>query len=210
MQASGDSMIPPDLVDMLVVFLVGYSVIQGLWLLHLTRQVRNHMRAQEALAAQQILEHVEAEKNTSIEDIFLLHRSGLLLKHYTKRMRPNVDSDVLSGMLVAVQEFIKDSFRGEKGALNEIWFGDVRIVVLEGQWTIVACLVRGERVTDIQPQIAAAMREVEDKYGDLLMNWDGTLDAAPEVDVIMRRLISGGYMDAGQPKKPQPAIILQR
>lgn len=203
-------MIPSDLVDALVVVLVGYSIFQGLWLLLLTRKVHHHMRAQEALAAQRLLEHAEAEKNTSIEDIFLLHRSGLLLKHYTKRMRPNVDSDVLSGMLVAVQEFIKDSFRGEKGPLNEIRFGDVSIVVLEGRWTIVACLVRGERVTDIQPQIAAAMHEVEDKYGDLLMNWDGTLDAAPEVDVIMRRLISGGYMDASQPKKPQPAIILER
>ena len=203
-------MIPPELVEALVVILIGYSIIQGLWLLHLARQFRNHTRAQAALAAKQILEHVEAEQSTSIEDVFLLHRSGLLLKHYTKRMRPNVDSDVLSGMLVAVQEFVKDSFKGERGALNEIRFGDIRIVLLEGQWTIVACLVRGERVTDLQPQIAAAMHEVETKYGDLLMNWDGTLDAVPEVDVIMRRLISGGYMNAGQPQKPQPAIILER
>jgi len=203
-------MIPPDLVDVLVVVLIAYSIIQGFWLLHLTRQVRKHMRAQEALAAKEVLEHAEAERNTSIEDIFLLHRSGLLLKHYTKRIRPNVDSDVLSGMLVAVQEFIKDSFRGERGALNEIRFGDLTIVLLEGQWTIVACLVRGERLTDIQPQIAAAMHDLESMYGDLLMNWDGTLDAVPEVDVIMRRLISGGYMNEGQPNKPQPAIILER
>jgi hypothetical protein len=198
-----------ELAEALVVVLVGYLVALGFWLLQLTRYVRRHVGAQEALANRERLEYVEAER-TSIEDVFLLHRSGLLLKHYTKRMRPNVDSDVLSGMLVAVQEFIKDSFRGEKGALNEIRFGDLRIVVLEGQWTLVACVVRGERVTDIQPQIAAAMRDVESMYGDLLMNWDGTLDAAPEVDVIMRRLISGGYEDAGQSKKPQPAIILAK
>ena len=203
-------MFPPDLVDMLVVLLVAYSIVQGLWLLSLVRQVRKLKRAQEAWMEKGLLGHVEEEKHTTIEDVFLLHRSGLLLKHYTRRMRPNVDSDVLSGMLVAVQEFIKDSFRGEKGALNEIKFGDVTIVVMEGQWTIVACLVRGKKLTDIQPQISAAMQEVETKYGDLLMNWDGTMDAVPEVDVIMRRLISGGYKDAGQPKEPQPAIVLER
>ena len=203
-------MITPDLVELLVVVLIVYSVIQGLWLLVLTRRVRKHMRAQEALAAKAVHDQEEEERNTSIEDVFLLHRSGLLLKHYTRRMRPNVDSDVLSGMLVAVQEFIKDSFKGERGALNEIKFGEVTIVLLEGKWTIVACLVRGKRLTDLQPEIAAAMQEVELKYGDLLMNWDGTLDAVPEVDEIMRRLISGGYKGAGQPRNPQPAALLER
>src|SRR3990172_3555870 len=75
--------------------------------------------------------------------VALLPRSGLLLKHYTRRLRPNMDSDVLSGMLVAVQEFIKDSFRGEAGTLDEIRFGELRIKVLEGKWTIIASPIRG-------------------------------------------------------------------
>ena len=143
-----------------------------------------------------------------IEDVFLLHRSGLLLKHYTRRLRPNVDSDVLSGMLVAVQEFVKDSFRGEKGVLNEIHFGELRIVITEGQWTIVACIVRGEKPIDIQPQIVAALADLEGRYSDLLMSWDGTFNALPEVDNIMRRLINGEYAGVVPSQMPKAEVVL--
>lgn len=129
----------------------------------------------------------------SLEDVFLLHRSGLLLKHYTKRLRPNMDSDVLSGMLVAVQEFIKDSFRGEGGSLDEIRFGDSRIRVIEGKWTIIAALVRGEATAEHRAEMKAALRDLETRYEDLLIDWDGTMDRIPEVDRIMNRLIAGGY-----------------
>lgn len=128
-----------------------------------------------------------------IEDVFLLHRSGLLLKHYTRRLRPNMDSDVLSGMLVAVHEFIKDSFRGEGGAFDEIRFGEMRIKVLQGKWTILASLIRGRVTGDHQSQMMAALRDVESRYEDLLIDWDGTMDRIPEVDRIMTRLVQGGY-----------------
>jgi len=130
-----------------------------------------------------------------MEDVFLLHRSGLLLKHYTRRLRPNMDSDVLSGMLVAVQEFIKDSFRGEGGTLDEIRFGEMRIKVLEGKWTIIASLVRGEATEAHRTQMRAALKDLETRYEDLLIDWDGTMDRIPEVDRIMQRLIDGGYRE---------------
>ncbi len=133
------------------------------------------------------------EADGAIEDVLLLHRSGLLLKHYTRRLRPNMDSDVLSGMLVAVQEFIKDSFRGEGGSLDEIRFGEMRIKVLEGKWTIIAALIRGEASPEHRAQMVAALKDLETKYEDLLIDWDGTMDRIPEVDRIMTRLVEGGY-----------------
>jgi len=203
-------MISPEAIEALVLAVLGVAVIQMLWLVLLTYSVYKEKHSEQRKASMAEAERIRAEERTVIEDIFLLHRSGLLLKHYTRRLRPNVDSDVLSGMLVAVQEFVKDSFRGEKGVLNEIRFGELRITVLEGKWTIVACLVRGERLIDIQPQITAALYDLECKYGDLLMNWDGTLDATPDVDVIMRKLISGGYRDAILSKAPHIEPVLVR
>ncbi len=106
-----------------------------------------------------------------------------------------MDSDVLSGMLVAVQEFIKDSFRGEGGSLDEIRFGEMRIKVLEGKWTIIAALVRGEATEGHKAQMRSALKDLETRYEDLLIDWDGTMDRIPEVDRIMQRLIDGGYRD---------------
>ncbi len=186
-------MISPETAEAIVILLIGTMIIEGFWLIMLTHMMYKKQKEKAKEVAMAVQVQAEVEKNTIIEDVFLLHRSGLMLKHYTRRLRPNLDSDVLSGMLVAVQEFIKDSFRGEKGMLKEIRFGELRIIVLEGQWTIVSCLVRGERVMDMQPQLAAALADIENKYADLLMNWDGTMDAAPEVDKIMQRLLDGGY-----------------
>src|SRR3990172_7346162 len=128
-----------------------------------------------------------------LEDVFVLHRSGLLLKHYTRRLRPNMDSDVLSGMLAAVQGFIKDAFRAESGTLDEIQFWDMRIRVLEGKWTILAALIRGEATEDHRAELRAALKDLETRYEDLLIDWDGTMDRIPEVDRIMQRLLEGGY-----------------
>ncbi len=47
---------------------------------------------------------------TIIDEIFLMTPDGLLLKHYTRRLRPDQDEDILAGMLTAVQTFIKESF----------------------------------------------------------------------------------------------------
>ncbi len=136
----------------------------------------------------------------SLDDVFLLHRSGLLLKHYTRRLRPNMDSDVLSGMLVAVQEFIKDSFRGEAESLDEIrMHGGLGIKVIEGKWTILAGLVHGPASPTHAAQMRAALRDVEAKYEDLLIDWDGTMDRIPEVDRIMQRLVEGGYQEVASP-----------
>src|SRR6266705_7229099 len=186
-------MVSTDIAEAVLIAVVGIMLIQGLWLSFLTYNLHRKKQREQAEKVEKEKEKADAERNTAIEDIFLLHRSGLLLKHYTRRLRPNVDSDVLSGMLVAVQDFVKDSFRGEKGALNEIRFGEIRIVIIEGKWTILAAVVRGARPFDIQPELGVALSDLETKYEDPLIDWDGTMDQIADVDRIMQDLIEGKY-----------------
>ncbi len=180
------------LLTVIVVAVAVEAVVLSMLLVAFVRHRRRELGAGTGGAAASA--H-EAPQRTggNMEDVFLLHRSGLLLKHYTVRMRPNMDSDVLSGMLVAVQEFIKDSFRGEAGSLDEIQFGDLRIKLLEGKWTIIAGLVRGMTTASHEAQMKLALRDLEERYEDLLIDWDGTMDRIPEVDRIMMRLVEGGY-----------------
>ena len=201
-------MVASDTAEAILVGVIGVMLIQGLWLAFLTFTLNRKKAEAKAEKEAEEKEKADAERNTAIEDIFLLHRSGLLLKHYTRRLRPNVDSDVLSGMLVAVQEFIKDSFRGEKGGLNEIRFGEIRIVVIEGKWTILAAVVRGSRPFDIQPELRAALTDLETKYEDPLTDWDGTMEQIADVDLIMDALIEGKYRGR-PPAAPPPLSIPQ-
>ena len=201
-------MVSTDIAEAVLIAVVGIMLIQGLWLSFLTYNLHRKKQREQAEKVEKERVDAEAERSTAIEDIFLLHRSGLLLKHYTRRLRPNVDSDVLSGMLVAVQDFIKDSFRGEKGGLNEIRFGEIRIVVIEGKWTILAAVVRGSRPFDIQPELRAALSELEVKYEDPLTDWDGTMEQIADVDLIMDALIEGKYRGR-PPATPPPLSIPQ-
>jgi len=200
-------MVSTDIAEAVLIAVVGIMLIQGLWLSFLTYNLHRKKQREQAEKVEKERVDAEAERSTAIEDIFLLHRSGLLLKHYTRRLRPNVDSDVLSGMLVAVQDFVKDSFRGEKGALNEIRFGEIRIVIIEGKWTILAAVVRGARPFDIQPELGVALSDLETKYEDPLIDWDGTMDQIADVDRIMQDLIDGKYRD----RKPSavPAVSIK-
>src|SRR3989454_8428027 len=73
-----------------------------------------------------------------LEDVFLLnHKDGLLIKHETRRLRPDVDTDILSGMLTAVQAFVKDALRGGDYAhLNEMTVGHMHILIGRGKWLL--------------------------------------------------------------------------
>jgi len=189
-------------MDPLLVVLSGAVAAEAVALILLFVSFRRHQRS-ERVNPSRVNPAPTATPRTpmgTLQDVFLVHRSGLLLKHYTRRMRPNMDSDVLSGMLVAVQEFIKDSFPGEAGSLDEIrMVGGMSIRIIEGKWTIIAAVVQGGSSPVHTLQMQSALRDLEAQYEDLLMDWDGTMDRIPEVDRIMQRLIDGGYEERSSP-----------
>src|SRR5437773_4909537 len=88
----------------------------------------------------------EKESNAIVEDVFLLnHRDGVLIKHETRRLRPDVDTDILSGMLTAVQQFVKDALRGDDYAdLNEMTVGHMHILIGRGKWLVLAARIEGD------------------------------------------------------------------
>ncbi|TLZ57820.1 MAG: DUF11 domain-containing protein [Methanobacteriota archaeon] len=47
---------------------------------------------------------------TQIEEVFLVYRDGVLLYHLSRSLSQDKDEDVLSGMLTAVTEFVRDAF----------------------------------------------------------------------------------------------------
>lgn len=133
---------------------------------------------------------------TVIDDVFLLHRDGLLIKHYTRRLRPDVDSDVLSGMLIAVQNFINESFIGEvglgkEGALDEMRFGNYRILIMRGRFVVVAAVVTGRRADAVSGKIRNIIEDMEGELGPVLEGWEGDMEEVAAADAYMQDLLSG-------------------
>lgn len=124
----------------------------------------------------QSLEQKKEPKGTVIEDIFLLYNDGRLIKHSTRRLKPTVDSDVLSGMLVAVQEFVKDALKTEEGeSLDEIKIGGMKIHIIHGRFISVALLVQGDDVEGVTQKVQEMVEGIEAKHENILCKWDGKL-----------------------------------
>ncbi|HLE55249.1 MAG TPA: Ig-like domain-containing protein [Thermoplasmata archaeon] len=137
-----------------------------------------------------------AKAQAAIDDVFLLYgRDGVLIKHETRRLRPDIDTDILSGMLTAVQQFVKDSFRGEEGEeLNEMTVGQMHILIGRGKYLILAATVTGGDIESMTSQIKKAVQDMEDHHWDQLEDWDGDMDVAKVLGPYIRKLIRGEYV----------------
>ncbi len=130
-----------------------------------------------------------------IEDVFLLnHRDGLLIKHETRRLRPDVDTDILSGMLTAVQQFVKDALRGDDSAdLNEMTVGHMHILIGRGKWLVLAARIEGDGTASWTGQIEKCIQDMEDHHWDQLEDWDGDMALAGVLTPYIKKLIRGDY-----------------
>ncbi|UCG70710.1 MAG: carboxypeptidase regulatory-like domain-containing protein [Thermoplasmata archaeon] len=134
----------------------------------------------------------EADK-TLIDEVFFMYNDGRLIKHFTRRLKPDMDEDILSSMLVAVQDFIKDSFRDTEGILDEIKFGRFQVLLGRGKHIILATIVLGDEVEPFRPQVQKCVADIEEKYGDVLEDWDGELSKVAGASKYVMDLIDGEY-----------------
>jgi len=127
-------------------------------------------------------------KRSPIEEIFLIYQDGRLIAHETRRLKP-MDADVISSMLSAVQDFVKDSFSEEKDAtLDRLDFGDLSIVLAGGKFVFIAAVV-SEEPAGIRKRLQEAVLELEERYRDSLEHWDGTMDSVQDVSQALREII---------------------
>jgi len=133
-----------------------------------------------------------APKGFAIEDIFLMYNDGRLILHTTRRMKADMDVDVFTSMLTAMQAFVKDSFgRDTKGELGSMEFGGDKVLFEKGKRVIIAVVITGGEPAGFRDEMKAAVRNIESEYDPLLQQWDG--DATPFSDA--RRFLSqlGAY-----------------
>jgi hypothetical protein len=130
---------------------------------------------------------------TIIDEIFLMTPDGRLLKHYTRRLKPDQDDDILAGMLTAVQNFIKESFEEAGGKLKEIRFENYDIFISHSKSVVVAAIISTKKPEKLRVQMRLVTDDIEKHFGHKLANWSGDKADLAGVDIMMKRLLSGKY-----------------
>ncbi|MEM2900579.1 MAG: hypothetical protein QXT63_07285, partial [Thermoplasmata archaeon] len=80
----------------------------------------------------------------------------------------------LTGMLTAIQDFVKDSLKSEeKGTLDEIKFGNMRIFIESGVHVKLAVVTSGTPSENLRPKMREVLRKIHNRFGSRLEKWDG-------------------------------------
>ena len=139
------------------------------------------------LAGGLVVAVVSRRQRPEIEEAFLVYRDGVLISHLSRSMLHEKDEDVLSGMLTAVQAFVRDSFRyGERRELHDMGFGDYRIVIERGEFVYLAVVYRGRDSGSVRRKVRSVIDRIESAYGGLLRRWDGDIDEIRGVGDMIR------------------------
>jgi len=119
-----------------------------------------------------------APEGFAVEDIFLMYRDGRLIHHSTRRLKADMDVDVVTSMLTAVQEFIKESFgKAEGQELGSLEFGDSKIMLQKGKYIILAAVISGPEAPGFRDELRSAVKNIEGEFGAVLPTWDGTISS---------------------------------
>ncbi len=132
------------------------------------------------------------QRKILIDEAFFMTKGGVLIRHVSRKPDLRKDDDIVASMFVAIQEFVRDSFRRE-ASLDSVAFGRRRAAVVRGELTILAAVISHGDVDYVIPELLAAVRAIEAKYWDVLVAWDGNMSRLAGVDAELNRLLSGAF-----------------
>lgn len=114
-----------------------------------------------------------------VEQVFLIHReTGLLLHHVATEAAVVQDRHILSGMLTAIQHYVRDSFGASQDqTLDQFQVGEWTVWIEQGSQAYLAGVIRGTPPTNLREDFRAALDDIHAQHADALGNFDG--DAAP-------------------------------
>jgi OOP family OmpA-OmpF porin len=110
-----------------------------------------------------------------VEQIFLIHReTGLLLSHTIAEGVTVKDGDMVSGMLAAINDFIRDSFSpGKSDTLTSVHVGGTTIIIEEGPHVYLAGVVRGNPPERLRIRFKETLEGIHLEFGEELIHFNG-------------------------------------
>jgi outer membrane protein OmpA-like peptidoglycan-associated protein len=118
-----------------------------------------------------------------VEQVFLIHKkTGLPIAHAVAPAVAMQDPSLVSGMLSAIQDFVRDSFHtGQGQGVNRLNVGDLDVWVENGPYAILALVIRGIAPRSLRQRMEETLEKIHAEHASQLDAFDG--DSAPFADV---------------------------
>ncbi|MGI9205959.1 MAG: hypothetical protein ACR2Q3_18225 [Woeseiaceae bacterium] len=127
-----------------------------------------------------------------IEQAYLISReNGLLVEHVHHPASKIKDSDAVSAMFTAIQDFVKESFSPDRtGRLESADMGDFTLWAVHGPHALLVCVIRGVPPKDLRSHLSAILERIHFRYGDAIRNYSGDTLALSGVDDELQKCLS--------------------
>jgi PKD repeat protein len=114
----------------------------------------------------------------TVDEAFIIYEDGRLIAHQTRHLKPGMDDEILSSMLVAIQDFVRDSFKDEgTTALKRLDFGDKKVLVEKGDRVYLAAVLHGKHPGKIPQKMLLVIEEIRRDFGAVFAEWDGDFES---------------------------------
>jgi hypothetical protein len=135
----------------------------------------------------------------AVEDMLLIHReAGLLLWHVPGEQDALPDSDLISGMLTAIRDFVGDAFGQEQeGDLDAIQYGDQRILIETSRYAYLAVVVDGIEPAGFRAAIRDQVIAISHQYEGVLRDYEGDPSPLAPAEAQLRTLL----------RAPEPELL---
>lgn len=110
-----------------------------------------------------------------VEHVFLIHHhTGLLIAHVAAPEAQSQDPQLVSSMLVAIQDFVRDSFSGgEPQGLDALRLGDFRLWSERGPFATLVAVIRGNPPEELHAMLSRVLSQIHNDRHQALESFDG-------------------------------------
>ncbi len=140
-----------------------------------------------------------------VEQVFLIHRqSGLVLQHVVGASVKYQDPDLVSGMLTAIEDFVRDSFHVDsEQSLDTLRIGSDRSVWIEqGAKAMLAVVIRGTPPLELRHRMAEILNDIHLKFGPSLNDYDGDATALEGARDDLATCLDSEFKASGKKTSP--------
>ena len=131
--------------------------------------------------------------NYRVEQVFLIHReTGLLLEHVSSGGDVVQDADLVSGMLTAIQDFVRDSFGPKKSdELEVMQVGEFKLWLQHGPLALLAAVVSGQPPPELRQLFVRELEAIHQEFGPALQSFSGDVASVAGVEPHLRQCLRG-------------------
>ena len=123
-----------------------------------------------------------------VEQAYLISReNGLLIGHVHHDASKIKDSDAVSAMFTAIQDFVKESFSPDRtGRLETADMGEFTLWAVHGPHALLVCVIRGVPPKSLRANLSSILERIHFRYGEAIRHYEGDTSTVSGVEEEMR------------------------